>query len=442
MTPCVYRRNPQPTGCAVDRSRGPMSLYRLFRRTVRMLTLMASRKTRSASLLLLGVTFLFVATSANGLSPQEVFEKTSQSIFIIHATDDQGKVTSQGSGVLVGKDTVVTNCHVVTGARRVSALRQGRAFGASVLTADTERDLCILNVTGAGEPTIKVVGTLETKTGQRVYAIGAPLGLELTISEGLVSSLRQARAGFILQTSAAISPGSSGGGLFDENGDLLGITTFQLVSGQNLNFAIPGEWIAEARERQRQRERQQITLTKYREAAGLLKKENKWNALQELAERAIKVHDVFDIWVDLGEGAYKRGNLKRARQALEHAVSLKLDNLNDYAVLGIAYVWLSEIYNKLGEPNNELAALGESILYLPDKLFFGNFWSRVTETNSYSFAAVKFKRAVEIFPRSPDAWAYLGASYLNLKKDNEAIDAFKQSVQLDIENDWAWPWRS
>jgi S1-C subfamily serine protease len=79
--------------------------------------------------------------------------------------------------------------------------------------------------------------------GERVYAIGAPEGLELTISEGLVSGLREYENVRVIQTSAAISHGSSGGGLFDVNGRLIGITTFSLKEGQNLNFALPGEWI-------------------------------------------------------------------------------------------------------------------------------------------------------------------------------------------------------
>gem|GEM_PF-6105546 len=75
-----------------------------------------------------------------------------------------------------------------------------------------------------------------------MYAIGAPQGLELSLSEGIVSQLR---GGFppIIQTTVAISPGSSGGGLFNKNGELVGITTFQLKEGQNLNFALPVEWV-------------------------------------------------------------------------------------------------------------------------------------------------------------------------------------------------------
>ena len=79
--------------------------------------------------------------------------------------------------------------------------------------------------------------------GERVYAIGAPEGLELTLSEGVISGLRESGGGCVIQTSAAISPGSSVGGLSDTEGRLIGITTFSLKEGQNLNFALPTEWV-------------------------------------------------------------------------------------------------------------------------------------------------------------------------------------------------------
>ncbi len=81
--------------------------------------------------------------------------------------------------------------------------------------------------------------------GEPVYAVGAPEGLELPLSEGIVSQLRGGPPPLI-QTTVAISPGSSGGGLFNTEGELVGITTFYLKEGQNLNFALPVELIAEA----------------------------------------------------------------------------------------------------------------------------------------------------------------------------------------------------
>ncbi len=95
--------------------------------------------------------------------------------------------------------------------------------------------------------------TSAVQVGHAVYAIGNPKGLDLTLSAGLVSSLRRNPTGqlVLIQTSAAISGGSSGGGLFDDSGQLIGLTTIGSVGAdtQNLNFAVRSEWIAELPQR-------------------------------------------------------------------------------------------------------------------------------------------------------------------------------------------------
>ena len=120
---------------------------------------------------------------------------------------------------------------------------------ATIQLADEVLDLCRLNVAGLGASAVAVGSVTSLRTGQRVYAIGAPAGLELTISEGIVSALRKVDDGTVIQTTAPISPGSSGGGLFDMSGRLVGIMTFQHRYGQNLNFALPADWIGQMRAR-------------------------------------------------------------------------------------------------------------------------------------------------------------------------------------------------
>jgi len=85
--------------------------------------------------------------------------------------------------------------------------------------------------------------TMKNRGNLKIFAIGAPKGLVLTLSEGIISGFREDKAGRYLQISAPISPGSSGGGLFDEQGRLIGMPTFYLADSQQLNFAVPVEWI-------------------------------------------------------------------------------------------------------------------------------------------------------------------------------------------------------
>ena len=182
-------------------------------------------------------------------SAEDVFAQVSASVARVNALDGLGRTTMVGSGVVVERGAVITNCHVVSRASAVQVKLGSDLHSGSVEVADEELDLCRLNVPGLDAPAVQLglVGAL--RTGQRVYAIGAPQGLDLTISEGIVSSLREVPGGTVIQTTAPVSRGSSGGGLFDASGRLVGIVTFQHRYGQNLNFALPADWIGEMRSR-------------------------------------------------------------------------------------------------------------------------------------------------------------------------------------------------
>ncbi len=184
------------------------------------------------------------ATLPRQLSPSEVFQKVAASILVVESLDILGKPDALGSAVCVLPGVVVTNAHVLEHAVSVR-VRQGlRAWPASVAHLQVDHDLALMTVEGFSAAPVALRASGELMVGERVFAVGSPQGLELTLSEGLVSGLRPHQGRVLVQTSAPISPGSSGGGLFDEQGRLVGITTFQF-QGQNLNFALPTEWLEE-----------------------------------------------------------------------------------------------------------------------------------------------------------------------------------------------------
>jgi len=158
-------------------------------------------------------------------------------------TGDDKQLTKLGSGVVFGPGTVATNRHVVESGGLIRVTDQGREYAATVLYADREYDLCALSVPGLAAPAVELASYRTIRTGQRVYAIGAPRGLELSISDGLVSGIRSYGEYPLIQTNAPISKGSSGGGLFDTEGRLVGITTATVVDGQNINFALVSDLI-------------------------------------------------------------------------------------------------------------------------------------------------------------------------------------------------------
>ncbi len=178
------------------------------------------------------------------LSGEALYARLSPSVASIAVLAADGRALGGGSGVAIGPDALITNCHVAKAGPKLQVKINKGTHDATIATADEEHDLCLLQVPGMSARAVEIGSSSQLKTGQKVLALGSPRGLDLTISDGIVSSLRAVDGGTIIQTTAPVSPGSSGGGLFDTAGRLVGIITFQRIDGQNLNFAAPSDWIA------------------------------------------------------------------------------------------------------------------------------------------------------------------------------------------------------
>lgn len=212
---------------------------------------MTSRTATLASLFL--VTTATAAAGATALTPEAVFRQASPAVWTVKA--DRGNTQfGIGSAVAVTPQALVTACHVVDGAVAVSVTQGQATIQVSQVMRDPDaaRDLCVLTTDQRFPlPAVEIAPIDGVKVGQRVYAIGSPHGLELTLTEGLVSALRPKAPGQlpIVQTSAPISPGSSGGGLFDTEGRLVGVADNISPGGANLGFAYPAQWVMELPQR-------------------------------------------------------------------------------------------------------------------------------------------------------------------------------------------------
>lgn len=152
-----------------------------------------------------------------------------------------------GSGVLIAPEHLLTNCHVVRQASRITASRDKASWPASVDTGDSYRDLCLLRLPGYPGTPPPIAGPDTTRVGQSVYAAGYSGG-RFTISQGQIKALFScpcSDVGKVIQTSAQFSPGASGGGLFNAEGALVGILTFKSHEGGIFHFAIPIAWMAQ-----------------------------------------------------------------------------------------------------------------------------------------------------------------------------------------------------
>jgi V8-like Glu-specific endopeptidase len=214
------------------------------------------------------LTFLFVVTpllgqesivpSATGQSPHKVqhprkdvatiAKETKGAVVSIVMADKSEQPIAQGSGFVVTKNgLVVTNYHVIkSGSSAIVKLPDGSFFTVDgVLAFDKKRDIAVIKAHGNNFKTVALGDSDRLQVGEEVVAIGSPLSLESTVSNGIVSGVRSededsfGPVNPLLQITAPISHGSSGGPLFNMFGEVVGITSAALTGGENLNFAVP-----------------------------------------------------------------------------------------------------------------------------------------------------------------------------------------------------------
>lgn len=194
------------------------------------------------------VAILFFVTSFNlysqqDLTPEQIYEKVNDAVVIVLAYDANNKLINQGSGVVISNDGyIITNYHVMKNASKVNIVHNDLLFeNAELIGGDEESDILFIKIPKNDLSVIKTPESDDVKIGQKVYAIGSPLGYENTISDGIVSGYRKFDKINLIQITASISPGSSGGAVVNSKGELIGISTYTITEGQNINFAIPIE---------------------------------------------------------------------------------------------------------------------------------------------------------------------------------------------------------
>jgi tetratricopeptide (TPR) repeat protein len=189
------------------------------------------------------VLFLLVAWAMPciGQDAADILEHARPAVVTITTTDKKAGESSQGSGFIIRETgLVVTAFHVVADALTVTVkLADGHTYTAILLDQDTTKDYALMKIDATGLPTLPVGDPAKMRQGDKVYTLGSPEGLEQTASEGIVSAIRQdPEKGMLIQTTAPISSGNSGGPLLNACGEVIGITLFKLKDGQALDFAL------------------------------------------------------------------------------------------------------------------------------------------------------------------------------------------------------------
>jgi hypothetical protein len=241
-----------------------------------------------------------------------------------------------GTGFFVNSQgDIVTNFHVIAGAEQaVIRTQEGRRYPVKRIVAENrEADLVLItaDIPARDIIPVEVTGKLP-EVGEKIYAIGHPMGLEKTVSEGIVSAIRKLpKMGDIIQISAPISPGSSGGPVFNSSGRVIGVARATYRVGQNLNFAVPGQKILELR-------------------GGSGRKFTEFS--QEMPGNAVELFQQ-------GRAFHAKKDYTRAVQAYQQAIKAKPDYAEAYDGAGIAY-------GAMGRPDLAIENFRQAIRLKPD----------------------------------------------------------------------------
>jgi Flp pilus assembly protein TadD len=351
------------------------------------------------------------ADASSSASLPELVRRVKPAVVAILTYDAKGNTLLSGSGFFIRPGQVVTNLHVIEGARRAEVKTldgKGRIYPVDgVLGTDEEGDLAILGVNVPAEHARAVEMTTNVpEEGERVFVIGNPLRLEGSISDGIVSAVREVpNLGRIIQITAPVSHGNSGSPLFNMKGQVVGVVTIKVTNGQNINLAISAarfdalkttapvsfDDIA-AREREPQNTESSADWW-YRNGLNSLWLGNYDSALGSFENAVNKNPDRVEAWIQVGYCKVKQGRNAEAIKAYRQALRLRPNSVETYNKLGDAYYYASD----------------------------------------FDEAIAAYKQAARLRPDQPEAFYNLGMTYLEIGDRTSAIAQSRLLQPLDAE---------
>jgi tetratricopeptide (TPR) repeat protein len=399
----------------------------------------------------------------------ELVKRVKPSAVAIETFDSHGNTLSRGSGFFIATDRIITNRHVIERSSRVEIhLLDGKKFPVKgVLAVDGEGDLALLQVDIPANLAIPLpIVRAVPQEGESIVVVGNPYGLEGSVSNGIVSAVREiAGYGRIIQITAPISPGSSGSPVVNMFGQVIGVATLQAAEGQSLNFAVPAERISQLKigdlqtistlTAVTQKNKRATAETFYSQGLAQLSRDDYARALPNFEkaaetdsnyaeawyqagfcygilgrhEEALKASrqaaklrpDWADTYVNIGASSFALGQYKEAVDAYRKALKLDDDKADTQYALGLSL-------NKLNRTDEEIVAYKRALTVKPDhanaleKLGLAYF-----KKGRYADAAATFEQ-LKTYKPDEKTYNYLGESYLELGKTDESLDAFNNAV--------------
>jgi tetratricopeptide (TPR) repeat protein len=439
---------------------------------------------RRPSLKILNLAFavaLFVPPASPSLSQDalpELVRRIKPSAVAIETFDARGEKLSRGSGFFIDVNRVVTNRHVIEGAYRAEVhLNSGRTFPVkNVIAVDAEGDVALLRV-DAPASLVRPLSLDRTspQEGESVVVIGNPFGLEGSVTNGIVSAVRDIPGfGRIIQITAPISPGSSGSPVVNMQGQVIGVATLQITGGQSVNFAIPSERIAQLDRTAQSETSAQMSLGDlvaatgrnkraraveyFRDGLTFLSKDDCQQALPyfqkateadgsygeawaqtgfcseklgrhaeaiEASRKAVGIRPSSESYFNIGLANYYLKQYREAEQAYRQAIKIDPYNSAD------AYYALGINYRDWGQFDEEIQAYKHAIRLKPDyTAAYDRLGQRYLQQKKYAEAVDIFKQMSAQRPGDANAQNNLGEAYEALGRHDEAVEAFRQATRL------------
>ena len=351
--------------------------------------------------LIIFVTVLLCCTTSNAQTVPQIVEKALAVTVSLEMRDGNGTVLSRGSGFFVRHNLIATNYHVIEGAARGTAkLVDGyRTYTIEGITAtDKTNDLALLKVTVYGIKPLPLGNSDTVRIGEKIYVAGNPLGLEGTVSDGIISSRRDRYTKERLQMTAPISPGSSGGPVLNRKGKVIGVSvaTFRALEAQNLNFAIPSNYL-------------KALLTR----SGIVKPFSQ-------VSQSISAETYFIRGYEKAE----LGDYRGAIADYTRAIRLKPGDANTYYNRGVAK-------SKLGQHFAAIADFDTAIRLKPDYAnpYHGRGYAKVGLGQHFA-AIADYDTAIRLRPDYADAYNNRGLAKSKLGQYFAAIADYDTAIRL------------